>query len=180
MRPNESFIGQPIRSLQTMLRVIAENDSTQPSVIPDGIYGGNTVTAVSSFQRRAGLPVTGVADQATWEAIYAAYEPALVEVGEAQPLNIILNPGQIIRRGEQNPNIYLVQAILTVLSQVYAGITEPAISGVLDIPTSNSLSSFQQMALLPMTGELDKQTWKHLALHYPMAANIASSGNVNR
>ena len=24
MRPNESFIGQPIRSLQTMLRVIAE------------------------------------------------------------------------------------------------------------------------------------------------------------
>jgi len=180
MRPNESFIGQPIRSLQTMLRVIAENDSTQPSVIPDGIYGSNTVTAVSSFQRRAGLPVTGVADQVTWEAIYAAYEPALVEVGEAQPLSIILNPGQIIRRGEQNPNIYLVQAILTVLSQVYAGITEPAISGVLDIPTSNSLSSFQQMALLPMTGELDKQTWKHLALHYPMAANIASSGNVNR
>ena len=177
MRPNESFIGQPIRSLQTMLRVIAENDDRQPSVIPDGIYGTNTITAVSAFQRRAGLPITGVTDQATWEAIVAAYEPALVEVGEAEPLNIILNPGQIIRRGEKNPNIYLVQAILTVLSEVYASITPPSMTGILDIPTADSLSSFQQMALLPMTGELDKHTWKNLALHYPMAANTLTHKN---
>lgn len=171
MRPNESFISQPVRSLQTMLRVIAENDDSLPSVIPDGIYGSNTTTAVSAFQRRAGLPVTGVTDQSTWEAIVAAYEPALVEVDEAEPLNIILNPGQIIRRGEENPNIYLVQAILTVLSELYASITPPTMTGILDVPTSDSLSSFQQMTLLPMTGELDKHTWKNLALHYPMAAN---------
>ena len=171
MRPNESFIGQPVRSLQTMLRVIAENDDSLPSVIPDGIYGTNTTTAVSAFQRRSGLPVTGVADQATWEAIVAAYEPALVEVDEAEPLNIILNPRQVIRRGEENPNLYIVQAILTVLSEHYASITPPSMTGILDVPTSNSISSFQQMTLLPMTGELDKHTWKHLALHYPMAAN---------
>ena len=23
-----------------------------------------------------------------------------------------------------------------------------------------------------MTGSLDKETWKHLALHYPLAANL--------
>ena len=171
MRPNESFIGQPVRSLQTMLRVIAENDESLPSVIPDGIYGTNTTTAVSTLQRRSGLPVTGVADQTTWEAIVAAYELALVEIDEAEPLNIILNPRQVIRRGEENPNIYLVQAILTVLSEHYASITPPSMTGILDVPTSNSISSFQQMTLLPMTGELDKHTWKHLALHYPMAAN---------
>ena len=179
MRPLESFVGQPIRSLQTMLRVIAENDDRQPSVVPDGIYGPNTVTAVSEFQRRSGLPVTGVADQETWEAIVAVYEPALVEVDQAQPLQIILNPGQIIRRGEKNPNIYLVQAILIVLSQEYASITPPSMNGILDLPTANALASFQSLTQLPSTGELDKQTWKHLALHYPMAANIdrAPSGN---
>jgi len=177
MRPNESFVGQPIRSLQTMLRVIAEIDDRQPSVIPDGIYGSNTVTAVSAFQRKSGLPVTGVTDQTTWEAIYAAYEEALIDIGEAEPLNIILNPGQIIRKGEKNPNIYLVQAILTVLSEAYASITPPAMSGILDIPTSNSLSSFQEMTLLPVTGELDKKTWKHLALHYPAATNVSVSQN---
>ena len=49
MRPVESFVGQPIRSLQTMLRVIAQNDAAHPDVIPDGIYGPETVAAVSAF-----------------------------------------------------------------------------------------------------------------------------------
>ncbi len=172
MRPNESFVGQPIRSLQTMLRVIAQSDSRQPSVIPDGIYGADTINAVSNFQRNAGLPVTGVADQDTWEAVVRAYEPARIEAEEAQPLFIVLNPGQVIRQGERHPNVYLVQAILLVLSQAYESITPPGITGILDIPTVNSLSSFQEMSLIPVTGELDKNTWRNLALHYPMAANI--------
>ena len=171
MRSDESFVGQPIRSLQQMLRVIGENDDRLPSVVPDGIYGNDTVRAVSAFQRRVGLPVTGIADQETWEAIVARYEPALIEQGEAEPLRIILDPGQVIRRGEENPNLYIVQAILLVLSKLYAGITPPGMSGVLDLATADSISSFQQMNLIPVTGELDKRTWKHLALHYPLAAN---------
>lgn len=171
MRPNESFVGQPVRSLQTMLRVIAENDPDIPSVIPDGIYGRDTMRSVSAFQRSAGLPITGITDQNTWEAIVRRYEIALIEQVEAEPLWIILNPGQVIKRGERNPNLYIVQAILTVLSELYAAITPPSRNGVLDLPTANSLSSFQQMHLLPVTGELDKKTWRHLALQYPLAAN---------
>lgn len=171
MRPDESFVGQPIRSLQQMLRVIAENDDRLPSVVPDGIYGADTARAVSALQRSAGIPVTGTVDQLTWDAIVARYEPALIAQAEAEPLRIILDPGQVIRRGEQNPNLYLVQAILVVLSQLYAGITPPGMNGILDIATADSISSFQEMSLLPVTGELDKETWKHLALHYPMATN---------
>ena len=83
MRPQESFVGQPIRSLQTMLRVLSEDDPSHPSVIPDGIYGQETINAVSHFQRRHGIPVTGVTDQNTWEAILAHYEEALIRVDEA-------------------------------------------------------------------------------------------------
>lgn len=171
MRPAESFIGQPIRSLQTMLRVIAQEDRRQPSLIPDGIYGNQTTAAVSAFQRNHGLPVTGVADQNTWEQIVLAYEPALIRVGEAEPLQIILQPGQVIRRGDQMPNIYIVQAVLIVLSQVYGSITPPGMSGIWDDATATSLEAFQLFAGLPQTGELDKVTWKHLALHYPLASN---------
>lgn len=172
MRPNDSFVAQPIRSLQTMLRVIAESDERQPSLIPDGFYTTDTVRAVSAFQRRYGLPVTGVTDQDTWDAIVPIYQAALVEVGEAEPLNIILNPMQVIRRGESSPHLFLVQGMLTVLSGVYRSIPTPPSTGVLDLPTAESLTAFQILSLLPATGELDKQTWKHLALHYPMAANI--------
>ena len=75
MRPPESFIGQPIRSLQTMLRVLAEYDESYLPMIPDGIYGPKTMAAVTHFQRKHGLPATGVTNQATWEAIVAECEP---------------------------------------------------------------------------------------------------------
>lgn len=179
MRPNESFVGQPVRSLQTMLRVIGEQDEAHPSVVPDGIYGPNTVAAVTAFQRRYGLPVTGVTDQATWDAIVAVYEPALVFVDEAQPIEVILSPNQVIRRGEEHPNLYLAQAMLAVLSRAY-GISMPGLTGVLDLPTEESLSGFQELSRLPMTGTLDKLTWKHLALQYPLAATQLTRQNPDR
>ena len=175
MRPGESFIGQPIRSLQTMLRVIAEDDPSHIRIVPDGIYGPETMSAVSLFQRKHGLQVTGVTDQPTWEAIVAAYEPAFIRVSEAEPVAIILNPGQVIRRGEKHPHVRLIQGMLAVISDVYDSISTPSFTGILDGPTSDSLSSFQYLSGLPMTGELDKKTWKHLALHYPLAANLTTS-----
>ena len=78
MRPNESFVEQPVRSLQAMLRVISEDDPRLPTIIPDGIYGPSTMIAVTAFQRREGIPVTGIADEYTWDQIAAAYEPALI------------------------------------------------------------------------------------------------------
>lgn len=172
MRPEEAFINQPIRSLQTMLRVIAENDPQHQRIIPDGIYGPETVTAVSTFQRLHGLPVTGVTDNRTWDTVTQIYEEALIEQDQAYPLWIVMNPGQVIRRGERHPNLYLVQAILTVLSENYDSIGRPESTGILDPATADALSAFQELSGLPMTGNLDKHTWKHLALQYPMASNL--------
>ncbi len=172
MRPPESFIRQPIRSLQTMLRVIAQSDNRQPSVIPDGLYGNQTIRAVTVFQRNNGLPATGITDQATWDTIVTAYGPALVEAAPAQPLEIILSPGHVIRKGSNSPNVYVLQAVLQVLSDSYNSITPPTHSGIVDDATVISIQTFQEMAGLPETGEVDKMTWKHLAYHYPLASNI--------
>lgn len=180
MRPRESFVGQPVRSLQTMLRILAEDDDNLSPVIPDGIYGSQTRNAVSAFQRKFGIPVTGVTDQATWERIVAEQTPALVCLGPAEPLRLILNPNQVLRRGERHPYLYLIQSMLVALGQIYGSITAPGISGVLDEATADALSSFQYLSALPQTGELDKITWKHLALQYPLAVNIQESKNRRR
>ena len=172
MRPPESFIGQPIRSLQTMLRVIAEDDPTHPAVIPDGIYGPETMAAVSHFQRRHGLGVSGITDQDTWEAIFAHYEEAMIRVGEAEPIYILLEPGEVLASGSDHPHIYLVQGILQALSDTYESISQPSHTGILDSVTADSLASFQRLNRIPMTGTLDKTTWRALALHYPQAAAI--------
>lgn len=177
MRPPESFIGQPVRSLQTMLRVIGEDDGQDRTVIPDGFYGNQTQDAVSQFQRNRGLPSTGVADENTWQRIVAEYPDALTRIGPAEPLQLILNPGQIIRIGEFHPYIFLIQAMLTALEEAYSSIPAPPITGVLDMPTADSISTFQQLSQLPQTGEVDKVTWKHLALHYPLSVNRNYSHN---
>lgn len=177
MRPEESFVSQPIRSLQTMLRVLAEYDDKYMTIVPDGIYGPETMAAVSNFQRNHGLAVTGVADQPTWEAIVAEHTPALILIDHAQPVEVILNPNEVLRRGDESPYLYVAQALLQVLSEVYSSIGRPSQNGILDEATADALSSFQALSKLPMTGELDKITWKHLALHFPLAANLGKGQN---
>ena len=171
MRPNESFTAQPVRSLQTMLRTIAQDDPRLPTVVPDGIYGPTTTNAVAAFQRLYGIPATGVADQTTWDQIVLVYEPALVRIGKAEPIEILLEPGQIIVLGERNPHIYLTQAILSQLSNQYHLIPAVELTGILDGDTSDSLSAFQSLAGLPVTGELDRMTWKHLSNHFTLQAH---------
>ena len=68
MNTPSNYVGQPIRSLQTMLRTLAHADETLLKLVPDGIYGPNTVQAVREFQRQNGLPVTGETDNTTWSA----------------------------------------------------------------------------------------------------------------
>ena len=177
MRPPESFIGQPVRSLQTMLRVIATRHTDLPSVIPDGIYGQHTSNAVSAFQRKYGLPITGITDQGTWEMIVSVYQPALIHVTPAQPLQIILEPNQVIRRGEEHHSIYLVQAMLTAMARDYGSIPDPPISGILDSGTSDSLIAFQRLSGLDITGELDKITWKHIVNQFTLNAHRDSAKN---
>lgn len=171
MRPLESFVEQPIRSLQTMLRVLAEDDSKFPTVVPDGIYGPTTMHAISTFQRIKGLPVTGLADQRTWDLIVENYEPALIRIDKAQPIEIVMDPGQVFRRNDSSPYIYLLQSMLTQLANDHPTINPPGHSGVVDEPTSDSLSAFQRLANLPVTGELDKITWKHLVHQFTLNAH---------
>ena len=171
MRPAESFISQPIRSLQTMLRVIAENDPSLPTVVPDGIYGQETITAINAFQRKNNLPSTGIADERTWDTVVEIYEDALISTGKAAPIEIIMDPGQIYRQGDRSPYLYLLQSMLLYLSILQPDIPAPPHNGILDSTTSEALAGFQLLAGLPPTGELDKKTWKYLVNQFTLQAN---------
>ena len=180
MRPNESFVDQPVRSLQTMLRVIAEDDRRLPAVIPDGIYGPETMQAVSSFQKSKGLSVTGVADQALWDAVTDAYEDALIRIGPAQPIEIIMDPGQIYVLGDSSPYIYLLQSMLTQLSKDHNTIPTPNHNGILDDSTVDALIAFQILANLPPEGVLDKITWKHLVHQFTLNAHYNATRSTQK
>lgn len=173
MRPPESFLSQPIRNLQTMLRVIEKQQNHPKPLIPDGIYGPETMQAVSEFQKQHGLPPTGTADRRTWDAILKCYHPARIALIPAHPIHILMDPQQVLQSGDNHPNLYLVQAMLEVIAKAFLSVERPGFSGCLDAKTGSSLKSFQALCRLPESGCLDKVTWKYLALIYPLAASRA-------
>lgn len=171
MRPEESFVGQPVRSLQTMLRVISEYDGSIPTVVPDGIYGRETRNAVSVFQSNNALPSTGITDQRTWEMISDKYDDAIVYIGKAEPIEIVLDPNVIFVLGDSSPYLYLAQGMLRFLSTIHDNISAPSNSGSVDLETARSIRSFQQVSKLEPTGDLDRKTWKHLSKQFTLNAN---------
>ena len=64
--------GQPVRSLQYMLNQLAIHNDTLTRLAVDGIFGDRTLEAVMVFQREHHLPVNGVVDLNTWDAIRTA------------------------------------------------------------------------------------------------------------
>lgn len=171
MRPGESFVGQPIRSLQTMLRVISKTGTNIPLIIPDGIYGPTTMQAVSTYQRLIGLPATGITDQATWERIVLDYDDSIIRTGKATPIEILLEPNQILRKNESSPYIYLVQGMLAQLSGDCSQMEPPELTGILDTSTERAIISFQVLTALPETGEIDRKTWKYLVHMFTLSAH---------
>ena len=97
----------PIRSLQSMLRLLQRHAGKPTTVVPDGIFGPETARAVREFQQQNGLPVTGAADLATWNAVVDAAREAHIHHGPAEPLRPLFQPMQTISPGEQNMHLYL-------------------------------------------------------------------------
>ena len=58
--------------------------------MPDGIFGAQTAAAVREYQQQHCLPVTGIADQRTWNAIYASY--AALIAADALPMQTAFFP----------------------------------------------------------------------------------------
>lgn len=65
--------GQRVSQLQYLLSAVGQFVQEVPVPAVDGAFGPATRQAVLSFQRYAGLPETGEADERTWDAIYEVY-----------------------------------------------------------------------------------------------------------
>ncbi len=152
----------PITDLQEMLREIYPDTRLSK----DGIFAQETEREVRRFQRENSLTETGTADAETWDAIVRGYEIAKIVNAEAEPLLLLLQPRQILRRGVKNTNLYVIQGVLIALARYYDQMPVAESTGALDEKTADAISWFQERSALPVTGELDKVTWRHLAKNY--------------
>lgn len=164
-----TFLGRPVRGLQTMIRMISKMIPDIPSVIPDGIYGPSTMRAVTALQRHVHLPATGVADQATWDEIVRLYHDACEHLLPPQPLQLRMQPGQCVAPGEENLHMNLVEAMFQSLGKIYENVPHVEITGINDENCTGAICWLQTLSGLPVTGALDRRTWRYLAGLYQLA-----------
>ncbi len=160
-----------VENLQRMLRLLWMVTGEAPYEVGiNGVYGEGTEAAVRYFQERHGLPVTGVADYVTWEAIREEYD-RLSLYGEP-PLGIrpfLAERNGMVRSGEESDLVMIIQIMLDTLGVLYDFDYVPR-NGRFDKATVDAVRKFQQLNDLPSpSGAVDRLTWNLLAEAYNRA-----------
>lgn len=111
------------------------------SLVVDGIFGPLTETATKEFQTSAGLPATGVVDEATWTALPNG------------------NPMPVLSEGSTGLAVRSLQEVLTRGAFGLWETTPKGIDGVFGPNTAAAVRAFQAWARLAPDGIVGQQTW---------------------
>lgn len=150
---------EQVRELQVRLRhakALAAYDA-------DGIFGPVTQAAVIIFQRRNGLPRTGVVRQDTWDALLAqSHDPTLAEMNNTDIGPWFVSPQQHVWMMELQDRLRQVGA--------YVG----PIHGEFDTPTRLAIGRYRAQLGLPVSEVMDERTWARLlrVTHNPSYADL--------
>ena len=158
--------GQPVWDLQEMLLVLSQEYPQIPVVRPSGAFGEGTLEGVMVFQRDFHLPVTGVVDLATWQAIFRQYRDTLRRIGQPPPLRVMHNTRGTLQEGDRQSQVRLVQVMFDSLVPVLAGFRATGGDGVYQGATVENTKQVQRAAGLEETGILDRVAWDSLARLY--------------
>ena len=163
-----------IENLQRYLRRLSyetyEGDAIPPPPV-DGIFDTRTEEALSALQRIYGLPVTGRADRATWELLFAEFQ-RLSDGDEVVRVDLFPSTpaDYVTARGEQSAFVLLVQWLLSEIEVVYDFLSPVATTGIYDETTEAAVRKFQEIHGLPPTGLLDRRTYNRLVREYEFYA----------
>ena len=152
--------------LQEMLRYLG-NILDEPAWTVDvtGVYSDPTVQAVRQYQEARRLPVTGIVDLATWEALTAEY---LLERELHEPVMIRVVPdiaSHTTLPGQRGDEVLLLQILLNALRSEYDYPPVP-LSGIYGAQTSEAVAQYQKFNGLDATGTADRRTWRKLTEEY--------------
>ena len=156
----------PVQSLQHMLNHLARTIQTLPRLAETGQFDEPTLEAVMIFQRDFGLPVTGIVDQTTWDAVAARYYQNLFQYGTPPLLSVFPSGSYSVGESEQTAEILIVQAMITELAKMIANFESVELDGVNSGATLRNLRHLQGLSGLPVSGSLDRATWSILAALY--------------
>ena len=156
----------PVQSLQHMLNHLARTLQGLPRLAETGEFDEATLEAVMIFQRDFSLPITGIVDQLTWDAITTAYYLNLIQYGEPPLLHVFPSGTGAIQEAGSAAEVRIAQAMLAELFLVFSDFDQPLLDGINAGTTTRNLRRIQSLSNLPVSGVLDRATWAVLTALY--------------
>ncbi len=160
-----------VRLLQLRLNRISNNYPNIPKIpYVNGIYADETENAVRTFQETFNLTPDGIAGSATWfavERIYAAVKRLNSLESEGLTFSEVSNqyPG-VLKRGDANTGVSLLQYYLDFLSAYYDDIPSLAVDGIFGEDTENAVYAAQATFGLTADGLVGERTWEAVVNAY--------------
>lgn len=177
---NISSEGRSVFDLQTMLRVISFQHSWLPRLVPDGMFGEKTLEAVMLFQRELFPPVTGVVDNAVWDAIVDVYQQSRSALSPPLPCCGYPSREYTISPGESCVHLGLIQAMFMALKRILEGLEEIETFGTMDDPTVQNICWIQRQNQAEETGIIDQFVWDTLSRLYTIFVTYAQTPTLSR
>jgi peptidoglycan hydrolase-like protein with peptidoglycan-binding domain len=128
--------GQTVAQAQRALRRTPDT-----ALVVDGVFGSQTEAATKEFQQEAGLPVTGVIDEATWKALPDG------------------SPMPVLKQGSKGDAVRSLQVILTNGAYGLWETTPNGVDGEFGPKTDASVRALQTWAGIKVDGIVGQQTW---------------------
>lgn len=148
-----------VYELQTYLRRIQMSNGSTSLVNPDGVFGPETTAAVRDFQRQNGLEETGKVDLLSWDKIFAEYMRLGELYGPAEAARIYSAAPLIIKKGDINDEIYVLQVLLKRNHKRLGILSSVTINGIFDDETEYAVKELQRFFGAEETGVVDKFLW---------------------
>ena len=156
-----------VRELQQYLRVIRRERDGETILPIDGRFGPLTTAAVRQSQEESGLPVDGIVDRATWEAIFNDAQRIIYLRALPTPVQGFGMGQPPLKVGDRNDSVLFLQVMLGALAARFTNLpAAEAMSGIYSDATAATVRILQQQAGLMTSGIVDKPTWDAITILY--------------
>ena len=127
------------------------------------------------FQRELFPPVTGVVDNAVWDAIVSCYQTCCTCLAPPLPCSGYPSRDYTISPGQSCVHLGLIQSMFLALGCILEGLADTQVNGTMDEATVQNIRWVQHLNQAEETGIVDHLVWDTLARLYMMFVTYAQT-----
>lgn len=155
---NYGDTGIEVEYIHYFLDAIAFLDPDIPRLKTNSIYNDNSITMVKAFQKKYGLPVTGVFTYRDWRVLKDTYDKILKNLNNEYVND--LYPDNFLSLGSSGDDVVRFQKYLLAICRYDHSIPGVRVNGVFDELTRSSVLKLQRNFGLEENGVVGPLLWR--------------------